>query len=108
MAANTLSSASTHALNKSNWKVTGIISNAINPGWVIVLTFPLITLWRWLDKKGLEPSTPAKMVFGMVLTALAFFVFFIAAKIGEASVPPGATPTHSRCRPFGCLALTAY
>jgi POT family proton-dependent oligopeptide transporter len=76
----------------TNWKVTGIISNAINPGWVILLTFPVIALWRWLDKKGLEPSTPTKIVFGMVLTACAFLIWFIAAKIGEGSLPPGANP----------------
>ena len=76
----------------TNWKVTGIISNAINPGWVILLTFPVIAFWRWLDKKGMEPSTPTKMVFGMVLTACAFLIWFIAAKIGEASLPPGANP----------------
>jgi len=76
----------------TNWKVTGIISNAINPGWVILLTFPVIALWRWLDKKGLEPSTPTKMVFGMVLTACAFLIWFTAAKIGEGSLPAGANP----------------
>jgi POT family proton-dependent oligopeptide transporter len=76
----------------TNWKVTGIISNAINPGWVIVLTFPVIMFWKWLDKKGLEPSTPTKMVFGMVLTSIAFLVFFIAARIGEGSLAPGANP----------------
>ena len=76
----------------TNWKVTGIISNAINPGWVILLTFPVIALWRWLDKKGLEPSTPTKMVFGMVLTACAFIIWFIAAKIGEGSLPASANP----------------
>src|ERR1051326_7220497 len=76
----------------TNWKVTGIISNAINPGWVILLTFPVIAFWRWLDKKGMEPSTPAKMVFGMVLTACAFLIWFIAAKIGEASLAPGTNP----------------
>jgi POT family proton-dependent oligopeptide transporter len=76
----------------TNWKVTGIISNAINPGWVIILTFPVIAFWRWLDKKGLEPSTPTKMVFGMVLTACAFLIFFVAAKIGEGSLAPGVSP----------------
>lgn len=76
----------------TNWKVTGIISNAINPGWVILLTFPVIAFWRWLDKKGLEPATPTKMVFGMVLTACAFLIWFIAARIGEGSLPPGANP----------------
>ncbi len=89
--------------DNTDWKVSGIISNAINPGWVIILTFPLIIFWRWLDKKGLEPSTPTKMVFGMVLTALAFFVFFIAAKIGEASIPPGGDPYAFRMSPLWLL-----
>ncbi len=89
--------------DNTDWEVSGIISNAINPGWVILLTFPLIVFWRWLDKKGLEPSTPTKMVFGMVMTALAFFVFFIAAKIGEASVPAGGDPYAFKMSPFWLL-----
>jgi len=68
------------------WNVRGIISNAINPAWVIILTFPLITFWKWLDKRGKEPATPTKMVFGMATTSLAFLIFFIAAKSGEATV----------------------
>ncbi|HEV8483254.1 MAG TPA: peptide MFS transporter [Blastocatellia bacterium] len=70
----------------TNWNVRGIISNSINPGWVIVLTFPIVGFWKWLDKKGKEPSTPTKMVLGMVLTSMAFLVFYAAARIGEASV----------------------
>ena len=69
----------------TNWNVRGIIANSINPGWVVLLTFPVIGLWRWLDKKGKEPSTPTKMVFGMVLTSVAFLVFYTAARVGEAS-----------------------
>jgi proton-dependent oligopeptide transporter, POT family len=72
------------AKNNTDWKVTGIISNAINPGWVLVLTIPLIFFWRWLDKKGKEPSTPTKMAIGMALTGLSFFVMYFAAKAGEA------------------------
>lgn len=68
------------------WNVTGIVSNAINPGWVILLTFPLVGFWKWLDGKGLEPSTPTKMVFGMIAASAAFFILFIAAKLGESSV----------------------
>lgn len=89
--------------DNTDWKVTGIISNAINPAWVIILTFPLIMFWRWLDKKGLEPSTPTKMVVGMVLTALAFVVFFIAAKIGEASIPAGGDPYAFKMSPLWLL-----
>jgi len=71
------------ANENTNWKVSGIISNATNPMWVILLTFPLVAFWRWLDRRGREPSTPLKMAFGMFFTALAFFIFFLAAKVGE-------------------------
>jgi POT family proton-dependent oligopeptide transporter len=71
------------------WSVTGIISNAINPAWVIILTFPLVALWRRLDRAGREPSTPVKMAIGMFLTGLAFLVLFVGAKVGEGSVTSG-------------------
>jgi proton-dependent oligopeptide transporter, POT family len=77
----------------------GIISNSINPFWVITLTFPLVFFWQWLDRKGLEPSTPTKMAIGMTLTGLSFFVLYIAAKTGEASVA-GASPYAFRVSPF--------
>lgn len=83
----------------------GIISNAINPFWVITLTFPLVFFWQWLDRKGLEPSTPTKMAIGMTLTGLSFFVLYIAAKTGEASVA-GADPYAFRVSPFWLI--TSY
>lgn len=64
------------------WSVTGIISNAINPGWVLLLTLPLIGFWSFLDRRGKEPSTPTKMAIGMVLTGLAFYVLYFAGKAG--------------------------
>ena len=48
--------------------VSGVISNAINPFWIIVLSIPLVRFWGWLNSKGLEPSTPMKMAIGMLLT----------------------------------------
>ena len=69
------------------WNVTGTIANAINPFWVIVLTFPLVWFWGFLDKRGREPSTPTKMAFGMLLTGLSFFVLYFAATIGEGQKP---------------------
>jgi POT family proton-dependent oligopeptide transporter len=86
------------ANENTDWKVTGIISNAINPGWVILLTFPLVAFWKWMDSKGLEPSTPTKMAIGMMLTAFAFFILFIAAKVGEASVT-GSNPYAFKVSP---------
>jgi POT family proton-dependent oligopeptide transporter len=57
--------------------VSGVISNAINPFWIIVLSIPLVRFWGWLNSKGLEPSTPMKMAIGMLLTCGAFLVLAI-------------------------------
>jgi POT family proton-dependent oligopeptide transporter len=72
------------------WNVSGTISNAINPFWVVTLTFPLVWFWGWLDKRGMEPSTPTKMAIGMTLTGLSFFVLYYAATVGEKTAPTAA------------------
>jgi proton-dependent oligopeptide transporter, POT family len=98
------------ANDNTDWKASGIISLALNAGWVIVLTFPLVAFWRWLDRKGLEPSTPMKMAFGMMLTGLSFFILFIAARVGEATVT-GSDPYAFKVSPawligaYGVLTL---
>jgi POT family proton-dependent oligopeptide transporter len=73
--------------DNTDWNVSGTISNAINPFWVVTLTFPLVWLWRYLDMRGKEPATPTKMAIGMTLTGLSFFILFFAAKSGENMVP---------------------
>ena len=72
--------------DNTDWNVSGTIANAINPAWILILSFPLVALWGWLGKRGIEPSTPAKMTAGMLLTGLSFFVLYWAARVGEASV----------------------
>ena len=62
--------------------VSGVISNAINPFFVIILTFPLIWFWGWLDKKGKEPATPTKMAIGMLLVAVAYMIMYQGAVSG--------------------------
>ncbi|MGH7753957.1 MAG: hypothetical protein ACREN5_14200, partial [Gemmatimonadales bacterium] len=70
------------ANDNTDWNVTGVISNAITPIWVLLLTFPLVGLWSWLDRRGREPSTPTKMMFGMCLTGLSFYLMYFAGKAG--------------------------
>ena len=72
------------------WNVSGVISNSINPFWIIVLTFPLVWFWGFLDKRGKEPSTPTKMAIGMTLTGLSFFVLYFGAIQGENYKPTAA------------------
>jgi proton-dependent oligopeptide transporter, POT family len=94
------------ANDNTDWKVSGIISNAINPFWVVTLSLPMVWFWQWLDRRGLEPPTPTKMVFGMLLPAVAFFILFIAARIGEASAYPDA-PDKYRVSPAWLLGAYA-
>lgn len=65
----------------------GILSNSINPLWIITLTLPLAMFWTALDRRGLEPSTPAKMMIGMMLTGLSFLILFFAANSGGFTKP---------------------
>lgn len=62
--------------------VSGVISNSINPFWIVVLSYPLVMFWNWLGKRGLEPSTPAKMAIGMTLTGISFLTLYAAAISG--------------------------
>jgi POT family proton-dependent oligopeptide transporter len=82
--------------DNTDWKVSGIIANAINPFWVVTLSLPVVWFWRWLDSKGLEPSTPTKMALGMFLTAGSFTILYCAGKTGEAKeVRPDMYPSGS-------------
>lgn len=63
-------------------RASGVLSNCINPFWIVVLSLPLVRFWSFLNKRGMEPSTPVKMAIGMALTALAFLILYIAAKSG--------------------------
>lgn len=75
------------ANDNTQWKVSGIISNAINPFWIITLSLPLAWFWGLLDKRGLEPSTPTKIAVGMALTGVSFLVLYFAAVSGGYTKP---------------------
>jgi POT family proton-dependent oligopeptide transporter len=66
----------------TDWKVSGTVSTALNAFWIVVLSLPLVKFWGWLNRRGLEPSTPMKMVMGMLLTCLSFLILFVGAKAG--------------------------
>src|SRR5688500_13397645 len=68
-------------------KAGGIVSNSINAIWIVLLSLPLAAFWTWLDKKGKEPSTPAKMMWGMVLTGLSMIVLYFAAQAHGFTAP---------------------
>lgn len=69
--------------DNTEWNVSGTLSNSINAIWILILTFPLVAFWGFLDRRGKEPSTPTKMAIGMTLTGLSFLVLWYGAKTGE-------------------------
>lgn len=59
------------------------LSQSINPFWVIVLTPLVVAFFTWLRRKGKEPSTPTKIAFGLLLSALSVLVMVAAVKISS-------------------------
>lgn len=50
-----------------------------NPMFIVLMTPVVVGYFRFLHKKGKEPSSPAKIGIGMLLTALSFTIMMIAA-----------------------------
>jgi POT family proton-dependent oligopeptide transporter len=50
------------------------LSQSINPGWVILLTPLVIAFFAFLRNRNSEPSTPTKIAFGLLISALSVLV----------------------------------
>jgi POT family proton-dependent oligopeptide transporter len=70
------------ANDNTAWNFSGIISNAIEPFFVIAFSIPLVLLWKALARRGMEPATTSKIVAGMFLMALAYTVMVFAGRAG--------------------------
>ena len=47
---------------------------SVNPFWVVALTPLILAFFAFLRRKGREPSTPAKIAFGLTISALSCFI----------------------------------
>jgi POT family proton-dependent oligopeptide transporter len=59
--------------------ITPEIFQAYNPLFIVVLTFIVMGAFAWLNKKGIEPSTPKKIGIGMIIAALGFLVVMVSS-----------------------------
>ncbi len=57
------------------------INNAINPFYIILLSFPFAWMWLKLANIGKEPSTPMKFTLSFLQLGLGFFMFVVGAKL---------------------------
>jgi POT family proton-dependent oligopeptide transporter len=55
---------------------------SVEPFGVIAFSFALVFVWTWMGRRGLEPSTPVKILWGILLVAVAFAVMAVAALAG--------------------------
>lgn len=59
------------------------LSQSINPGWVIILTPLVVAFFSFLRVRKKEPSTPTKIAFGLLISALSVLIMIAAVKIGN-------------------------
>ncbi|NSW94719.1 MAG: peptide MFS transporter [Bacteroidales bacterium] len=55
------------------------IFQSFNPLFIVALTFPVMGMFAWLNKKGIEPSTPKKIGIGMIIAAFGFILVLLAS-----------------------------
>jgi proton-dependent oligopeptide transporter, POT family len=55
------------------------IFQSFNPLFIVALTFPVLGIYAWMNKKGFEPSTPKKIGIGMVIAAVGFIIVLISS-----------------------------
>jgi POT family proton-dependent oligopeptide transporter len=65
--------------------ITAELFQSFNPIFIVFLTPLIVSAFAWLSARGKEPSSPAKIGIGMLLTAIGFAVM-VAASRGLASV----------------------
>jgi len=78
------------------------VFQSFNPLFIVALTPVVMGLFSYLNKRGIEPSTPKKIGFGMILAGLGFVVVLIASLnvISPYLLGGAATPDISRVSPY--------
>ena len=56
---------------------------SVNPGFVILLTPLVVGFFAFAGRKGFEPSTPGKIFWGLIITAISTTVMMMAVMVGH-------------------------
>jgi POT family proton-dependent oligopeptide transporter len=78
------------------------VFQSFNPLFIVALTFPVMGVFAWLNKKNIEPSTPKKIGIGMVIASIGFIVVLIASRSvpSPASLEGSPVPEALRVSPY--------
>jgi len=55
------------------------VFQSFNPLFIVALTFVVMGFFSWLNKRGMEPSTPRKIAIGMLIAAAGFVIILVAS-----------------------------
>jgi POT family proton-dependent oligopeptide transporter len=55
------------------------VFQSFNPLFIVSLTFVVMGVFAWLNKRGKEPSTPKKIGIGMVIASIGFLVVLVGS-----------------------------
>ncbi len=78
------------------------IFQSFNPLFIVFLTPLVMSFFGWLNKKNIEPSTPRKIGFGMIIAAIAFVLILVSSlnMISPHTLSGQAVPDSSRVTPY--------
>lgn len=80
----------------------------MNPFFIVALTPVAVAMFSWLNKKGIEPSAPRKIGYGMILASLGFIVMVIGS-IGlpsQVTLAGNPVPNNELVTPY--LLISTY
>jgi POT family proton-dependent oligopeptide transporter len=87
--------------------MSAAITQSINPMFVITLAGVFAWLWIFLDRRGLQPSTPMKMGIAMVFLTLAYGILLLAVRAESRTVSAslGRVPAGVALHDYGATRL---
>lgn len=59
-------------------------TNSLNPFFIILFSIPMSWIWVKLSNRGLNPRTPFKFAFGLLLLGLSFLLLAFSRNFGDA------------------------
>ncbi len=90
------------------WEIPAGYFQSINSMFIIIFAPIFGAMWVWLGRSQMEPSSPLKFAFGLLLLGIGFFVMYFAAKIaasGDLAAPYWLILTYM-LHTFGELSLS--
>ncbi len=84
------------------------IFQQFNPLFIVALTFPVLALFSWMNKKGIEPSTPKKIGIGLLIASVGFLIVLIGSIGAPSPASLRGTPVSDAARVSPYWLISSY